>query len=268
MWGAVIGDLAGSVYEYGQTKKISYINVDKLITEDSFFSDDTILTCAIYAAIRYHMSYEHMLRSYGEYYLCYKPKTSIKEYFPTAFGKRFDKWLKGQDKGDSVGNGALMRISGIGKVFETEKDVIEQAMLATKPTHNSVEAIECARIVALFIFYARHGFNKNEIRDLLGLEHVEYRPFEKFNKKCYETLNNCLYAVLECKNFEETIRTVISYGGDTDTNAAIAGSMAEALYGIPEYLITQARAKIPPQFQFLLDEAYYKSAYIKRYENE
>ena len=256
MWGAVIGDLAGSIFEYGQSKKVSSIEVKELITKDSFFTDDTILTCAIYDGIRYNNNYEVALRAYGKQYSNYKPNTTIEEIFPTTFGGRFAKWVNGEAKGDSIGNGAMMRISGIGKVFNTEEEVIRQAMRATKPSHNTIEAIDCSRTVALYIFYARQGLNKEKIQEKLGLENIQYRPFERFNKTCYETLSNCIYALNESNNFEEAIRKVISFGGDTDTNAAIVGGMAEALYGVPEYLVSQARKKIPRVFQSLLDEAY------------
>ena len=258
MWGAVIGDLAGSVYEYSQTKKIEPISVTDLITEDSFFTDDTILTVAIYDAIREggEPDYEKALKHYGNLYADHSPETTCRSHFHTYFGGNFVKWIKGEAPGNSIGNGAMMRISGVAKMFDTEEDVVKNAMLATIPSHHTTEAIDCARTVALIIFYARQGIKKEEIREKLDLGVIEYKPFYQFNKTCYDTLNNCLYALFESCNFEDAIRKVLAYGGDTDTNAAIVGSMAEAIYGVPEYLVNQARKKIPTVFSYILDDSY------------
>ena len=266
MWGAVVGDIAGSLYEYQQYRKVTHITVNELITPDSFFSDDTILTVAIYDAIRNNHDYEKYLRFYGERYIDYVPDTLLKERFQTTFGGQFAKWLKGETDGTSIGNGAMMRISGVGNMFNTEEEVIENARLATIPTHNSESAIDSARIIALVIFYARMGYNKEEIRNKIAVGTIEYVPFSKFNKTCYETINNCLYAFFESVNFEDALRKVISYGGDTDTNGAIVGAMAEAYYGIPEYLVNQARKKLPVTMAYVLDDAYARkarNAYIK-----
>ena len=213
MWGAIIGDLAGSIYEYRQYKNVSLINVDKIITEDSFYSDDTILTIAIYDAILNDRSYEDCLREYGNKFLNYKPQTKILEHFKTTFGGGFARWLKGQNDGTSIGNGAMMRISGVGKMFNIESEVIDNAILATIPSHNSKEAIECAQKIALIIYYARIGFTKIDILQSLGIASLSYKPFESFNKTCYETIDNCLYAVFCSNNFEDAIRTIISMGG-------------------------------------------------------
>ena len=257
MWGAVIGDLAGSIYEYGQYKHVSYIDVGKnLIPENSFFSDDTIMTVAIYDAILHGRDYERYLRAYGENWMDYTPKVLDTDHFHSTFGGRFSKWIKNEVEGDSTGNGAMMRISGVGKMFDTEAEVVENAVLATKPSHNSEEAIECAQKIALIIYYAKLGMNKNDIMECLGIEKLLYTPFTSFNKTCSQTINNCLYAVFSSCSFENALRRIISFGGDTDTNGAIVGSMAEMIYGIPEHYITKARKKIPQEFVRILDRAY------------
>lgn len=266
MWGAIVGDIAGSIYEYQQYNKVSPLVINELITQDGFYSDDTILTLAIYDAIRNDKDYEKYLRMYGERFINYVPDTNLKEHFPTTFGGGFVKWLKGENDGKSMGNGAMMRISGIGNMFDTEEEVIENARLATIPSHDTSSAIECATTIALVIFYARMGLNKEQIRQKIDVGSIEYKPFEVFNKTCNETIGNCLYAFFESVNFEDALRIVLSFGGDTDTNAAIVGSMAEAFYGIPEHLVNQARKKLPATMSFVIDDAYarkVRSAYIK-----
>ncbi len=259
MWGAVIGDIAGSIYEYAQHKKVSPVNVDEIIPKAGYYSDDTILTMAIYDAIlNGNCNYEKYLRDYGRRFMNYWPNTgNLAIQVPRgAFSQGFTAWVNGQSDGRSAGNGAIMRISGVGKLFDTETDVKENALLATTPSHNTRGAVECAQIVALVIFYGRMGMKPIWIRHRLNLMSLEYRPFKHFNRTCYETLNNCLYALFSSCNFEDAIRLVLSYGGDTDTNAAIVGAMAEAFWGVPEYLVRQARKKIPKEFSNLLDQAY------------
>lgn len=256
MWGAVIGDLAGSVYEYHQSKRTTLIDVTNLMDEKSFFSDDTILTMAVYDAILHDKDYEKYLRMYGKRYLDYKPSTGTENYFASPFSRGFVKWLTGEGSNTSIGNGAMMRISGVGFMFDYVEDVIQNARAATIPSHNSKEAVECATKVALVIYYARMGMSKGEIYNQLGLKSVAYKPFHKFNTSCSETIDNCLYAVFTSSNFEEAIKKVIGFGGDTDTNACIVGAMAESLYGIPSYFIHKARRKLPEDFVKILDKAY------------
>ena len=155
----------------------------------------------------------------------------------------------------SIGNGAMMRISAVGYLFNNKKDIINNARLATIPSHNSWEAINSATKVVLIIFLARLGFSKEEIIKELNLK-LNYSDFGGFNTTCYKTIDNCLYALFTSSSFEESLLKVISFGGDTDTNACIVGSMAEALYGIPKELIEEANKKIPNDFSNLLDKGY------------
>ena len=250
MWGAIIGDLAGSIYEYEQIKEV---NCSEIIPQNAFFSDDTILTIAILDAIQHDKDYEKYLRLYGNKYALYRP--NFEPYFKTSFAPGFIKWLKNEREGNSIGNGAMMRISPVGYMFDNEEEVRRNCRLATIPSHNSNEAIASAEIIALIIFYARKAFCKKEIIDKLNIN-LKYQPFETFNSTCSQTIDNCLYAVFTSNSFEESINKVISYGGDTDTNACIVGSMAEAMYGIDNDLINKARYKIPKEFNLILDRAY------------
>lgn len=255
MWGAIIGDLAGSTYEFGQLKEISKIEVKTLIKENSFFSDDTILTISILEAILKNLKYEYNLKKYVNFFREYKPNFS--PYFSSPFSPGFINWANSEYIGTSIGNGAMMRISPVGYLFNNEKEIIENARLATIPSHNSPEAIKSTTIIAMIIYLSRCGYPKEEIIKKLKLD-FEYTPFLKFNTTCHETIDNSLYALFTSNTFEESIKKVISYGGDTDTNACIVGSMAEALYGIDENTIKEAKTKIPEFFSKLLDEGYKK----------
>lgn len=253
MWGAIIGDIAGSIYEFKQIKKTEFVKCNEIIPENGFFSDDTILTIAVSEAIQTDKDYEGHLKKYGKLYKDYKPNYT--PYFKTIFSPGFTKWVNGEKEGNSTGNGAMMRISPVGYMFDTEKEVIENAKFATIPSHNSKDAIESSKIIALIIYYARQGWPKEEILKKLNIQ-LQYIPFEKFNATCRETIDNCLYAVFTSNSFEESIKKVISFGGDTDTNACIVGSMAEAMYGIDTRIIEKAKSKIPKEFIDIIEKEY------------
>ena len=251
MYGAIIGDLSGSIYEYDQTKEIKSIKVDKIIEDNAFYSDDTILTIAIADAILHDKDYDKYLRYYIKKYKDYKP--NFKPYFKTAFSPSLIKWSNANTSGTSKGNGAMMRISPIGYLFETEEEVITNSKLATIPSHNSKESIDCATKIALIIFYLRKGISLDEIYKKLNVKPVLI-PFDHFNTTCIETIDNCLYTLYNSNDFEDAIRKTIKLGGDTDTNACIVGSMAEALYGIDDKLIEQANKKLPNEFVKVLSK--------------
>jgi len=245
MYGAIIGDLAGSIYEYNQIKEIKSITMNNIIEPNSFFSDDTILTIAILDAIKHDRNYDYYLRKYIHEYQNYKP--NFKPYFKSSFSPNLIRWAYSSEVGTSKGNGAMMRISPVGYMFDEEVEVIENSKLATVPSHNSDWSIECATKIALIIFYLRKGFSLDEIYNKLNI-HIEYKLFTKFNSTCEETINNCLYVLYNSNSFEDAIRKTLLMGGDTDTNCAIVGSMAEALYGIDDILIEEANKKIPDEF--------------------
>ena len=242
MIGAIIGDLAGSIYEYDQLKEIKPIKIKNIIEENSFYSDDTILTIAVADAIKNDKNYNEYLRKYIEEYKDYKP--NFKPYFKASFSPSLIKWSKSNEVGNSHGNGAIMRISPVGFMFDKEEEVIENALQATIPSHNSQEAISSAKIVSLIIYYLRNGMSKEEVFDNLNLQ-VQYRPFTKFNTTCEETLDNCLYSFYNSNSFEDAIERTLYMGGDTDTNCAIVGSMAEAIYPISDNLKEEVNKKLP-----------------------
>ena len=253
MYGAIIGDLAGSIYEYSQLKRVEPIETEELIKANSFYSDDTIETIAILDAIINNKDYGDTLREYILKYESYKPDFS--PYFKFSFSINTINWAKGVGKSNSIGNGAMMRISPVGYLFNSENDVIENARLATIPSHNSKEAIDCATIIALMIYYFRKGLSKEDVYKRLNLK-IEYIPFTKFNTTCLETLNNCIYSIYNSVSFEDAIKKALLLGGDTDTNACIVGSVAESIYGTSAILIKRVEEKIPEDFVAVLKRVY------------
>ncbi|MBR2711916.1 MAG: ADP-ribosylglycohydrolase family protein [Bacilli bacterium] len=250
MYGSIYGDLAGSIYEFEQLKEIKSIDNGGYLSDKSFFSDDTILTVAVCAAIKDDKDYDKYLRKYIIDYMDYKP--DFHPYFRSSFSPNLIKWAKSDLEGHSQGNGAMMRISPVGFLFDSEDEVIENAKLATIPSHNSEEAIDSATKIALVIFYLRKGYSKEEVFNMLDIN-VKYTPFKKFNTTCSETIDNCLYAFYCSNSFIDAMQKTLLMGGDTDTNCAIVGGMAEACYGMDNSLIQDVNKKIPTKFVKVLN---------------
>ncbi len=253
MLGAIIGDLAGSIYEFEQVKNFHPVKINNIIEENSFFSDDTILTIAIADAILNNVDYETNLKQYVKKYSNKIPKGI--SYFKTMFSPGITKWANSNYQGERAGNGAMMRISPVGFLFNTEKEVIKNSYLATIPSHNSNEAIESAKIISLIILYARQGLSKQQIIDKLNLK-IKKPNITEFNYTCSDTIDLCLYSLFNSNSFEESIRLAISFGGDTDTNACIVGSMAEAMFGIDKKLQNKALSKMPAEFKKVIKDFY------------
>lgn len=253
MLGAIYGDKAGSIHEYGQIKTIKPVEVEQLIQDNSFYSDDTIETIAIMDAILNHKDYGETLKEYILANENYRP--NFEPYFKTSFSPNTIKWANGFGVSNSIGNGAMMRISPVGYLFDIEEEVIENARLATIPSHNSEEAIYCATTIALMIFYFRNGLSKEEVYTKLKLQ-AKYIPFTKFNMTCENTIGNCLYAIYHSTSFEDAIRKVLLMGGDTDTNACIVGSVVESIYGMTTEQKAMAEKNLPSDYVKILRKVY------------
>ena len=88
--------------------------------------------------------------------------------------------------------------------------------------------IECKRLIKEHI-EQEYGYNLSRSLD-------DIRPTYRFNETCQDTVPQAIIAFLESTDFEDAIRNAISLGGDSDTLAAITGSIAEAAYGIPDWI--------------------------------
>lgn len=263
MYGAIYGDLVGSIYEYqeylhhNKEEMIKASNKVDLVTEESFISDDTILTIAVLEAVRNDLCYEETIR---RYILDNSEKLHRENYFDYLFSPNTLKWARGEKPGNSVGNGALMRISPIPNVKESfilmNNDVIE----ATSVSHNSKQALAAAMCVANVIYLAKEGYSKPRIKEIVDKYFGYKYDFDldtlrdnmKFNYTCEETLPLCLYALFTTDNFDDAIRLTLSLGGDTDTNCCIVGSMAESLYGIDEDKKRIVEFKLPQEYRRIL----------------
>ena len=176
MYGAIIGDVAGSyieVLEINELHKKSVRSYDdrisildkniSLFNDKCSCTDDSVLTVAIADAILSEESYEDKLREYGNREI----SLGVDAYGRSRFGGGFINWLNHNSEGNSIGNGSAMRISSVGYLFNSEKEVLEEAKKATIPSHNSKEAIDAARMVAISIYLARNNYSKADIKKYL-----------------------------------------------------------------------------------------------------
>lgn len=255
MLGAIVGDIVGSVYEWYNIKTKDF----PLFREDCFFTDDTVMTCAVAEAIMNGGQKDDFIDAMKKY---------GRMYPDAGYGARFDVWIHSNDRApyNSFGNGSAMRVSPCAWVMDVTTDelpfeVKRLAQLSAEVTHNHPEGVKGAMATSDAIFMSRYFFcghasdngqpnsdNPEEIKRRIK-EHIEkeygydlsktldeIRPTYRFNETCQDTVPQAIIAFLESTDFEDAIRNAISLGGDSDTLAAITGSIAEAAYGIPEWI--------------------------------
>ena len=232
--GAIIGDTIGSIYE-GQTNIPDDI---ELINAKCLFTDDSVMSIAILKAIReYQKDRTKDLRKLAIYYM----QKLGRRYLWAGYGQMFQNWLFKQEPEPygSYGNGAAMRVSACGWYADSLAEALYMAESVTEVTHNHPDAIQGAKAVAGWIYLARQGWDKQTVYNNLITKGL-YEPFDItkdiFDITCKGTVNIAIQSVMKGNSFEEILRNAISYGGDVDTNACIACSMAEPLYEIPENL--------------------------------
>ncbi|NLC48141.1 MAG: hypothetical protein GX758_02105 [Tenericutes bacterium] len=275
MYGAIIGDMSGSLFEYSEfvdsmnkvinlKRRMEILSKKSLIDKESFFSDDTILTIAVLDALLTNKSFEPVLKRYILFYSDYKPK--IEKYFKHPFSPNTMKWAKSNIIANSIGNGSAMRVSPVGYLCNSKEEVLEKAKLSAIPTHNSESGIKGAQAVAYSIFLAREGYKNSEIESQisdkfkynLDLNLDNLRKTNTFSSICDIVVPQSIYCALSSSTFDESIRKAISIGGDTDTIACITGSIAEALYKVDRELVDIVDEHIPSDFQKKLKIGYSK----------
>lgn len=253
MLGAIIGDIAGSRYEWANHKSKDF----DLLTYCCSPTDDSIMTLALAKAIL-ESKPDHSDLS-GNAVRCMQ---AIGRKYPyCGFGGRFHRWVFSDNPQpyNSFGNGAAMRISPAGFAANSVEEAKLIARKVTEVTHNHPEGLKAAEAVAVAIFMARKGNSMLEIRDVitqdyypLGFTLDEIRPTYRFDVSCQGSVPQAFEAFFESTNFEDAIRNAISIGGDSDTIAAICGGIAEAYYGIPSNLRKQALAFLDKDLQQIL----------------
>ncbi|MBR4765503.1 MAG: ADP-ribosylglycohydrolase family protein, partial [Clostridia bacterium] len=188
------------------------------------------------------------------------------KYPDAGYGVRFNSWLHSDDPQPygSFGNGSAMRVCAAGWLYDTLDETRQKAKLTAEVTHNHPEGIKGAESVACAVFLARNGKSKDEIKQYiidesgydLSRSCDEIRPFYRHIESCQQTVPEAITAFLEGEDFEDVLRTAVSLGGDCDTLTCIAGSMAEAFYGVPDNLKEECRSRLPAEMLAVVDRFY------------
>ncbi len=249
MYGAILGDIIGSPFEFDRGEKTKDFD---LFSRGCNFTDDSVMTIAVAEAL-----------------LAVGPDASVadieeavasnmqdwgRRYPHAGYGGSFRRWLKEKNPKPygSFGNGSAMRVSASGWLYDSIERTREVARATANVTHNHPEGIKGAEATASAIFFARNGASKEFIKDYISSEFGydlnrtldQIRPTYHMDETCQKTVPEAIIAFLESENFEDAIRNAVSLGGDTDTLAAITGSIAEAYFGIPAVLIGECRARV------------------------
>lgn len=258
MYGAILGDIIGSPYEFDQGNKTKDF---PLFSTQSCFTDDTVMTLAVADAFMNLSSDDPAERARAV--MVSKMKEFGRNYWTAGYGQRFFQWLVGENSEpyNSFGNGSAMRVSAAAWLFDDLDGVRRAARLSADVTHNHPEGIKGAEATAAAIFLARTGHGKDEIRQYIVQEFKydlsrtcdEIRPGYRHAESCQETVPEAITAFLEGESFEDVIRTAVSLGGDCDTLTAIAGSIAEGFYGVPEELKEACRQRLTPDLLAVLE---------------
>ena len=260
MIGAIIGDIIGSIYENQPIRTTDF----PLWTLGCRFTDDTVLTVAVAEALLRQRDYVGVFR---EYY---------SRYPNAGYGGSFHQWARSSNPQPygSWGNGSAMRVSPVGWFFDSLDDAVAEARRSAEATHNHPEGVRGAECVAACIVRARQGASRGELRSLVEDRFYrlqwtldELRPGYSFDVSCTGSVPVAVLAFLESTDFESAVRLAVSMGGDSDTLACIAGSLAEAFYGgVPAALAERAKLYLTPALSQLTDEfaARLKLPYLSR----
>ena len=245
MIGAIVGDIVGSRFEFDNYKAKDF----ELFTDKCFPTDDSIMTVAIGKAI---------LDCDGDYEnLSKKTIVAMQElgrpHPHCGYGGNFRQWMYDDDPQPyhSFGNGAAMRVSAIGFAARNMREVKSMSHAVTAISHDHPEGLKGAESVSAAILLARQSKTKAEIRNYIEQNYYkidftldEIRGTYEFNETCQNTVPQAFEAFFEAKDFEDAIRNAVSVGGDSDTLAAITGSIAEAYFGVPFDLQKKAESYI------------------------
>lgn len=256
MYGAIIGDIVGSPYEFSRNKRKDF---SPLFHPKAGFTDDTIMTVAVAESLMHEIPPAEAMRDWG------------RKVYPTqslgGYGARFIKWLSApqvQPPYNSYGNGAAMRVSPVAWLFDDLETALEVARLVTVVSHSHPEAVRGAQAVVLAILMARGDRSPGEIRAAvegrfgydLGHNVDTARVHHEYNETCQGCVPDAVICALEAESYEDAIRNAISLGGDADTLAAITGSIAEAMFEIPRPSIEEARNYLNSDLISVVDEFY------------
>lgn len=261
MYGAILGDIIGSPFEFDRGDKTKDF---KLFSRRSHFTDDSVMTLAVCEALL-KVGQDATVKEIEDAVIT-SMQSWGRRYPHEGYGGYFRRWLTARhpEPYNSFGNGSAMRVSAAGWLYDSLEKTRVVAKATANITHNHPEGIKGAEATASAIFMARNGSSKEEIKKYIENEfHYdlnrtldEIRPSFHMDETCQKTVPEAIIAFLEARDFEDAIRNAVSLGGDTDTLGAITGSIAEAYFGISETLISECRNRINKDMRDVVDTFY------------
>ena len=261
MYGALLGDMIGAPYEFDRGDKIKDFPLFSAGTE---YTDDSVMTIAVAEALldAKEQAIEEDESAVKDLLIDSMKKWGRK-YPDAGYGGKFIWWLQLDDRSPygSYGNGSAMRVSAAGWLYSSLETTRKVARWTAEVTHNHPEGIKGAEATASAIFMARNHASKEEIRDYIVSEFGydlsrtcdEIRPGYHHVESCQETVPEAITAFLEGNDFEDVIRTAVSLGGDCDTLTCIAGSIAEAFYGVPIGMMAECQSRMEEDMKLVMD---------------
>ncbi len=225
MIGAIVGDIIGSVYETHPIKSTDF----PLLSEGSRFTDDSVLCVATADVLMHEGDYAEAYRHW------------FRRYPGAGYGRGFRQWASSPAAPayGSLGNGSAMRVAPIGWACPELESVYGEARRSATVSHNHPQGIKGAQAIAVAIFLARQGESKTAIRRHLekafgydlSRSLAAIQPAYRFDATCPGSVPEAVIAFLESEDFASAVRGAVSLGGDADTQACMAGAVAEAFYG-------------------------------------
>lgn len=253
MIGAIAGDIIGSRFEWKNFKSKKF----DLFTDMCRFTDDSVMSLAICDALLHADSnFSNLDRQ-----AILSMQNIGRHYANCGFGGNFIHWIFSENPTPyhSYGNGSAMRVSGCGYVGSSIEEVVRLSTLVTEVTHNHPEGLKGAEATAVAVYLARKGNHIAEIREYIISHYYDIaftldaiRDTYVADVSCQGSVPQALQAFFESTDFEDAIRNAISLGGDSDTIAAITGSIAEAYYGVPNYIRQKAMTYLDHRLRNLL----------------
>ena len=256
MYGAIIGDIVGSRFEWNNIKTKEF----DLFTNHCFFTDDSVMTIAVGKAL-----FESGKQNYADLkeQLIYWMHKIGKRYPDSGYGGHFYHWMFHDETKpyNSFGNGSAMRTSYCAHIAESLEEALDLAEKCAAVTHNHPEGIKGAQAATACIWLAKEGKSQEEIRRYVNENYYDLdftldgiRKTYHFDVTCQGSVPQAIEAFLEAVSFEDAIRNAISIGGDSDTIAAITGPIAEACFGIPEEFIEKADTYLDDYLKSIVHE--------------
>jgi ADP-ribosylglycohydrolase len=247
MFGALVGDCIGSFWEPSLNKDPGI----PLWIPACHFTDDSVCTGAVAA------------------WLLEDPEASVdgltqrlhdrgRQHLDCGFAERMRAWVESDapEPYGSWGNGAIMRVSPIALFAQSDEEALALAERSTAPTHNCPESVQAAQAI---VWAIRQAFQHRdpvrlvaEVSERFGypgmttLNMDQERHEHVFDVTAQGTAPLAVVIAAQAGSFRAAMNTCCSLGGDADTLAATAGPIAEALYGVPEVDVAEARRRFSP----------------------